>query len=234
MPISKNFNVIFIHIPKTGGTSVEKMLDMSRKNNFYTTNRKTEENIKDLIFNNFSEEERLICSAKNMQHFTLIELKKLLDSNFFNNAFKFSIVRNPYHRLISEYFFALYIAQYNHLLTNIREECPTFPLFVQTQLNLPKLQRIQRFDGHLETQNSFLLDENGTLNSIDKIYKLETEMQDCLDFCRQRANINIMNIHAREGNYDKNIAQYYDAETKDLVYNFYKQDFDLFGYNKDL
>lgn len=233
MPINRKFKTIFVHIPKTGGTSIEKILDMSRRNNFYSTNRKFDENTKNLIFDNFSEEEKLICSAKNMQHFTFLELKKLIDPNFFDSAFKFSIVRNPYARLVSEYFFALKVAQYNHLLNSIREESPSFDLFVKVQLNLPRLERIRKFDAHLETQCSFLLDENNTLNSFDKIYKLETEMKNCLDFCKMKANINIIDIHAREGTHEKDMTRYYNEETKDLVYNFYKQDFDLLGYNKD-
>jgi hypothetical protein len=234
MPINRKLNLVFLHIPKAAGTTVEKILDMSCKSNFFTIDRNHGGNVNWISLEKFSEEEKQFCAAKNMQHFTFLELKKILEPEFFNNAFKFSVVRNPYSRIISEYFFVKKIAGFNPLLTNIEVDCPSFSFFVKTQLILPRLQRVHKFDGHLETQASFLLNENGDLSSINKIYKFETEMQDCLDFCRQRANINIMNIHAREGDYDKNIAQYYDAETKDLVYNFYKQDFDLFGYNKDL
>ena len=39
MPINRRLNVIFLHVPKAAGTTVEKILDMSSRNNFFTMDR---------------------------------------------------------------------------------------------------------------------------------------------------------------------------------------------------
>ena len=39
MPINRKLNLIFLHIPKAAGTTIEKILDMSCKSNFFTIDR---------------------------------------------------------------------------------------------------------------------------------------------------------------------------------------------------
>jgi len=241
MPINKKFNIIFFHVPKTAGTSIEKILDMSYKKNFYTafgpSDRKNSLQIEDFCerekinLTNLTLEEKKLCLYKNMQHFTVKELKKILDPSFFNSAYKFSVVRNPYHRIVSEYFHMCKICSYFSEFNGFLLQNFDFKEFVKNELSLPVEQRILKYDGHLEPQSYFLLDENSSLSYLNKIYKMETDIQECLQFCGQVANINTNNIHARNGDYDKNYSQYYDDFTKNLVYNFYKEDFDLFGYS---
>src|SRR5436305_8741969 len=95
MPIFKKAKALFIHIPKTGGTSVEKELYLREKpENRY--NHKTFYSTEPHKYNG-----RLNYS---LQHFTLRDLKIALGKNVLK-AFKtvFSIVRNPFDRLVSEF-----------------------------------------------------------------------------------------------------------------------------------
>ena len=78
--------IIFIHIPKTGGTSIENYMNILNYNNpilkhGYGT------------FKNIS-----------FQHFTYSDYNEFLGIHIFKNYFKFSVIRNPYTRIISEYF----------------------------------------------------------------------------------------------------------------------------------
>jgi len=235
MPINKKFNIIFVHIPKAAGTSVEKVLDMSSKENFFSMHaslgKLKRKHTNELNFNFFTEQEKAECEAKNLQHFSIKELKKLLDPEFFNSAFKFSVIRNPYHRIVSEYFYIKAAEGKNPDYQDFNVRFPTFASFVETELQLPKYDRILKYDAHLEPQSHFLLDENNSLSDLNKIYKFETELDSYFNFCYSKANIKNINIHAREGIYEKDYSKYYNEETRDLVYNFYKQDFELFGYD---
>ncbi|MFW6026019.1 MAG: sulfotransferase family 2 domain-containing protein [Candidatus Woesearchaeota archaeon] len=85
MLISHKHKFIFIHIPKTGGTSVRNTL-----NPFCNT-------VKDL---NDSE-----TNKTKTKHIKARELKKLLPKETWNKYFKFAFVRNPWDRITSIYKF---------------------------------------------------------------------------------------------------------------------------------
>jgi len=93
MPYFKKINTLFIHIPKTGGTSVE--------NYFYS-----KYNIKRTFSTLFSTLQFTI-NNHSFQHSTYLELfnnKEYLEIDF-DNIKIFTIVRRPYDRIISDLFF---------------------------------------------------------------------------------------------------------------------------------
>lgn len=71
--------IIFVHIPRTSGSSVEKALGVT-----YTE------------------------VTLNHKHMRASEIKKLVGKNIWNSYYKFSIVRNPFDRVVS-----LYSMEYN-------------------------------------------------------------------------------------------------------------------------
>src|SRR3990167_1499364 len=83
---------VFIHIPRTGGTYIESLFDI----NWTLENEdETNENNKNNLFGVYRLNGRLFT----LQHLTATEL-----SVFFNEYIlykKFTVVRNPYHRIIS-------------------------------------------------------------------------------------------------------------------------------------
>ncbi len=84
MPITKNSNgeyVLFIHIPKNGGTTIESCF-----------------NIKSILF---SDRRKGFPFKVNPQHFDAKTIRKLGVDNLIKSSF--AIVRNPIDRLISEY-----------------------------------------------------------------------------------------------------------------------------------
>ena len=231
MPISNKHKILFVHVPKCAGTTVEQMLDMSGIHNLFSTSYSPDRIQKQFSFENFSQEEKEVCLLKNMQHYSYIELKKLLPQKIFDSYYKFSIVRNPYDRIVSEFLYAKNCGR--KLKKNYFYNFSTFKEFVSTQLTIPIKQRIEKYDAHLETQKSFLINEQGDLSGLDKIYKMETELDDCLKFLNFKIGVDLK-IHARKNYYDRSIADFYDGEIQELVYNFYKEDFNLFGYGANL
>jgi len=81
MPIFEKDKIIFIHIPKTAGTSIGKFFDIDY-------------------------EKKYINSHK-FKHNTFIEYANILKDNL-NNYKIFSIVRNPYDRIFSYYKYHTY------------------------------------------------------------------------------------------------------------------------------
>ena len=82
--------VLFIHIPKTGGSSIERWL----------------EGIAELRFKTPAIPASLKCTP---QHLTFGELQELFGESYFD--YTFSIVRHPYTRLESEYRWRLFTKQ---------------------------------------------------------------------------------------------------------------------------
>ena len=70
--ISHKYKCIFIHIPRTGGTSIEFSIRP------------------DWIFENFPDEKHILASTA-----------KLLYKDYWDDYFKFSFVRNPWSRMVS-------------------------------------------------------------------------------------------------------------------------------------
>lgn len=218
MPISHKHKVIFIHIPKCAGTSIEHLLEIDGIDDFYTEGlqlRRSEFIPKE----KFTEQEYTMCCDKNMQHYTVRELAKILDPDIFNTYKKIAVVRNPYTRLVSEHYF--------RLSEKVREKI-SFEELVRTKLQLSTIERNKSYDGHLETQTSFLINEQGNFNSVDKIYKYEN-LRECLsDISAITGNYDYP--HLRTTNIVKPHEEHYTPELREIVYNFYKEDFINFNY----
>ena len=81
---NKNYKILFIHIPKTGGTTIEDFLCDSFKISFHTIG---------------------VPSALKItpQHLQIKDIELLFNGKEWDYAF--SVVRSPYERLKSEFFY---------------------------------------------------------------------------------------------------------------------------------
>ena len=231
MPINHKKKLIFIHIPKCAGTSIEKMLDMSTPFSYFSNYGAKDRaaklsGIRKSAF--ATDDEYILAAVKNRQHLTFRELKKALNLKNLSAYKVFSLVRNPYTRLVSEYEFCMV----NKGLS-FRTDFPTFNAFVQSQLDLPLLERITKYDGHLETQTSYLLNDSEDLTSINTIYRFESISEVMADL-QQYSPVKGV-IATRQGAYDRKYSSYYtDEVTLNKVKTFYTKDFELFNYDPDV
>jgi hypothetical protein len=217
MPISHKYKVIFIHIPKTAGTSVENVLGVSTINDFYNRG-KTNDVLKVINTEPLSSKEYRDILQKSPQHYTLQEIKKIIDPSVFSDYLKFSIVRNPYDRFVSEY--------------NSNEEFNflSFDEFTDYAMSLTAVERNWLFDGHLETQTNFLSIDGGGIDQSIKIFKFE-ELYVLKKFMAELTGM-IHFPHKLKSANRISFISFYTNKTENMIYEFYKDDFVKFNYDR--
>lgn len=149
--------ILFVHIPKTGGTTIEKWL----------------QNLSPIRCFNLKAPPSLKCSP---QHLTYEDLNAIFGEDYFDYCF--TIVRNPYERLASEYRWRV---QKNKQAGNA--PLPAFSTWVSE--NIATYEANQWIlDNHLRPQTEFLgprvnrfYFEDGLLRvaeGLTKVLELET------------------------------------------------------------
>jgi hypothetical protein len=208
MPISHEKRIVFVHIPKTGGTSIELALDMNKNENLFSPGIK---------FNTYKIEQlkKYKVSPQHLYGKEILEVEPNVKDYYW-----FTVVRNPFDRLVSEYHHINKERTNDFVYKNI-----SFPEFVKKTLTLPEERRKSLFDRHLEPQTNFI--QGCSVN----IYKLE-KLQECFDFLKTNYQISTIG-HARKSE-RKKFQVYYDGKLANFVFKFYIKDFEKFGYKKTI
>jgi hypothetical protein len=204
MPYYEKGNLLLIHIPKTGGTSVNKYLYKRYK---------AKKCAKTLY--NYHKNDPI---KHPLQHATLDEIIKYKsDIVDINTVRIITIVRNPYHRVISALFWSKKIDK-NSTLEQIEAQIDIF----------------LKIDADIYTHNwpqyKFIELENGVILPQIVIMKTESLNTDMHTYGYKNFNSND-NVTFRD-KLDYNLLLTDSA--KDKIYQFYKRDFELFGYDKDI
>ena len=210
MPYFKNddINVLFIHIPKTGGTSLE--FYFSSKFNIPLNN-------KSLFL--FIEDERLLNENmkinSSLQHITynqIVEYSKIFHINF-DNIKIITIVRNPYERIMSDLFFFKLI---------------TIDATKETVFDIIKEYLVSdKYDNHNIPQHKFITNDKGKIIQNIHILKTENLTNDMKNLSYSDFNI-FENINTNKVNY----YNYLNNKSIDIINQFYHLDFILFNYDK--
>jgi hypothetical protein len=238
--VDKNLQkTVFLHVPKCSGEYFRKEI----VKNFEIINEEKikvfhETHFKDLKLNAFSAFERVVKMIdteysiskygpdEHKMFSTYVLYKNVV--NFLNpSEYKFiAFVRNPYQRYISIYFHynnqdvytieQLKTKSIQECIAETREKFNTFMRNNYKLIDTEPHQDILMFD----RQYKFLVDENGNLPSNMVVHKLEDSLPEMFSSFN---NFNIKNY---------NLDDYYDVDTKELVYQTYIKDFELFGYDK--
>ena len=210
MPYFKNndINVLFIHIPKTGGTSVE--LYFSLKFNIPLNNKSLYLYIEDELLLN--KNIRINSSLQHITYNQIVEYSEIFNINFDNIKY-FAIVRNPYERFISDLFF--------HKLIKIdtsKEE--VFNLINEYVVS-------EKYDNHNIPQYKFVTNDKEEIIKNINILKTESLTNDMHNLGYNDFNI-FENVNPNKLNY----YNYLNNETIEFINNFYHLDFILFNYDK--
>lgn len=224
--ICRDYNCVFVHIPKTAGQSVEQFF-MDLLGLDWEHDREA------LLLQSNDDPAR---GTEKLAHLSASEYVECgyLPQQEFSAYFKFSFVRNPWSRILSEYRYRNY---FHHL---------SFRDFVLNKLPRPGWDDQYR---HVMPQYDMLHDRQGNL-LVDFVGRFESLQQDFDRVC-ERLGIVVSSLPHRNRSDKKsrdlkrklrnflfmngenrfqNMAEFYDDETREAVTEYYRKDIDTFGY----
>ena len=225
---SADHNCLFVHIPKTAGKSIERYF-------LGLLGLRWEQRAALLLRPNSD----LGRGPERLAHLTASEYVDLgyMTRNQFDSSYRFSFVRNPWSRLVSEY---RYRKHYLHF---------SFRDYIDCQLPEPGMSDAYR---HVMPQSEFIYSPAGEL-LVDFVGRFENLQADFAVVCqslelatgvmphvKDAAGVSLgfvdrlrdlagMSLEAGHGHY----TDYYDDHTRNRVAEMYARDIELFGYEFD-
>jgi len=206
--IFHRYKAIFFHVGKTAGTSIEQMIAPGQRDP-YLTNR----------HDMYGFDEKLNIY---LHHATCRTTHDIVDADIFADYFKFAIVRNPYTRMISAYY---YLYEQN------RELYGEFKDFIMA---LPALaSHVEKLRGsHTISQLHYThIDGAQVVDYVGRFEDLETCVREINSQLGIDAALPKVNT-ARHPGYpagDKRAA--YDDAMVQVMQDVFRGDFDEYGYD---
>jgi hypothetical protein len=211
MPLSRKYNALYIHIPKTGGTFIT--------NNVLRMGNKPGKEKGAGEYNFFG-------TANNIEytHSTALEIKKIIGKTF-NSYYSFAFVRNPFDKLVSEFFYLQKQKNANKGFI-VEKNFKKFIIELNNKFHLLDNEPQYKIN-HYTPQHKFIMDNNNKI-MIDFLGRFENFSTD-IKKIMNKLNISIPVIKLNTTTH-KHYTQYYDKETIKMVEEMYKEDLDLFNY----
>ena len=199
--LSIEHNFLFVHIPKTAGNSIQSILSKYSEDEIIVSHEQDGIHRFDLHTPKYNFN----------KHSRLIVYKRRLEKDLYRKLFKFTIVRNPWDRMISFYF---------------------SPHRGLTEWNRSKFID---FVKERETIKSFL--STGFFNNIgnrpfknlDFILRFEHLQEDFNLLC-EKLNIKKSKLPHVNNSQHNHYSKYYDEELVNLVAGRFRHEIDYFGY----
>ena len=220
MPVDRQAKLIFVHIPKTAGTSIEVALnifgDWRNENLLNLFGQITSPR---LLRKNFS--------SNFLQHLQLHEIRRLLGAEFDDYEI-FTVVRDPWTRFLSSF----------------RRKDPDLCSYVRWR-SLCELEDLSLFDyfkiarwadhPHLNSQISFFRPASNSLTVKDVLKKVRIFRFEELSLLEKWLSVKYdkpikFMQHQRPVNAIPEMTEGDLIHLKRKVFNFYRQDYRLLGY----
>lgn len=203
--ISHNHQCIFIHIPRTGGSSIEQLIWPEKR----------EEELWMGFIDRYSNK----YQTGGLQHLLAKQIKQEIGDYIFRKYWKFTLIRNPWEKILSTYL-------------SIKWARPDIREFIgmKPNDNFQKFLDLTEKKGHTqwEPQFRFIYDDNG-VKLVDYIGRYERYDNDVITILQKIGIYSQIIPHIYSSN-SKNYIHLYDQETKERVSERYHQDIDLFNY----
>lgn len=154
MPYYEKINTLFIHVPRTGGSSLENYLKKMSTQTVYTQR-----------INSVLPEQKYHNKSLQHQFYTVLyQYRDLLKIRFDQELKIITIVRNPYARAVSDIIYSTLVK-----LSDSQEAfCTALKWFLQSD----------EYDNHQVPQHKLLTDELGNLVEGVQVFKTETLVDD--------------------------------------------------------
>ena len=204
MPVCRNKKIIFIHIPKNAGESIEKSL------NIYNGGK---------VENIFGINNSIV-----LQHLTAIQLKNsYFDNSEWNKYFKFAVIRNPWSKVVSEYNWYLRYGpkiQFFEWINTLKNR-----ININNAININEI-------GHNIEQYKYIYNENDQL-LIDKIIYFENLNSEFNDLCLDKKwSFKLPKTSDTKSFFNINFQKYYDINSLRIVSDVYQKDINYFNYSE--
>jgi hypothetical protein len=214
MFISHRYKVIFVHIQRTGGNSINKIF---------------QEHDPDLI-----EIVPIALDKQRTRHCYLSDIKAAIDADTFRRYTKFATIRNPFDRFVSWYFMfkhglgddevpTTYAHVGEQVMHLVRENAPTFAAFVGLPMDHPSGLFRRFYVPQLD-----YLSEHGIVMA-DRILRFENLSVDFNRFaqeCGFPGQLPHLNRSSRVIDY----RSCYNAQTQAAIAQRFQPDLDYFDY----
>lgn len=221
MLLSHQKKFIFIHIPKTAGTSITGALVpycrwIDRVLFGESNASKAARKVIDVAGNRIKPISRLGGFHKHAKAF---QIRAGMDQALFDSYFKFAIVRDPYDLVVSMYFF-LRQDKYHPMHKDVVQM--DFAQFVPFYLSSgPSIQ------------TDFLMDKDKKQLIVDYVGHFETLAED-VQWIFERIGVaedrGLTHKNPSVGRKGRSYRELYTADVRELVENYYRSDFEELGY----
>ncbi len=162
-------------------------------------------------------------------HTTLDHYLKIFEPHCINSYFKFTIVRNPWDRLVSAYFFLKKGGFREKDRDWFNDELSSFTDFDDFVKSWVNKQNIWKED-HFRPQYHYMLDKRRKI-PLDFVGFLEN-LNDDFTYITKKIGITCC-LHTSNKSKHKNYQDYYNDETKEIIREVYSEDIKMLGYNFD-
>jgi len=221
MIISHKYNFIFIAVPKTGTTSIQRSFKSMKLSDTNITEYLSKQIKTHRLKNRWMHVD--ICNTKEpsrnqidrpyfTKHMTAKALKeKCRDDGvgIFDKYFKFAFVRNPYARAVSWIYYELRKSEVDFNKYSFKElmlKCP---------------------DWIWASQSNWIYSDDRKL--VDFVGKFENIQEDFNVIC-DKIGIPHQKLPHKNKTEHKHYTEYYDDETREIVAEKYAKDIEYFGY----
>ncbi len=222
MLLSKRYHFLFVHIAKTGGTSIRAALRKGAWRDPWA--------FPQWICHTISRFSGHRLGCKIPRHATALTAQQMLPPDYFASLFKFALVRNPWDRMLSVY--GHFQRERTDLLTE--HHVDSFPHFVDWLLYVPcrDTRRPALIEAMRRPQTESLTDRSGHL-LVDFVGRFENLEGDFADVCFRIGTPGRPLPQRRRSGTRIDYRTAYDDATANLVGTYFQQDVARFGYRFD-
>lgn len=218
MLLSDRYRFLFVHIAKTGGTSVRAALSTLRwRDPLYY-----------LVWpcHRLSHLTGHRLGTKFPRHARVIAAREMLPEAYFASLFKFAFVRNPWDLQVSSYHHIR--RERPHLMQGIDD----FPSFLRWKLD-PDRPYQYHVDTSIQLQTDYLIDLSGKV-VVDFIGRYENLAGDFASICSRIGVPELSLPHKRKAaDRKQDYRSYYTDDTAELVAEHFARDIGMLGYGFD-
>lgn len=206
---------LFVHMPKTAGNAIQNILLK------YSEDQMVVSKLKHDGVERFG----VTSEYGTKKHTKLFDYKKVLSPEVYEGLFKFTIVRNPWDRVVSRYFFKKMKREFEKGRSAAEIEEMPFDR-----------KEFIRVIGTTPTLENFLLENPGRGKidflkdtDIDFFIRFEHLQEDFDEVCA-RLDLPKESLPVRNQSKHKDFRSYYDDKTRKLVLERHRNEIEYFGY----